>query len=149
MDVNFCKLYYKEIKYDKIGKMNNPRGKVIIPASVSPWPHERRVAKILALAGHAVEFIPESTMKTADILLDGVEFEIKSPKSGNANSLEHILKKAVKQSNNIIIDASRMKNVRDDNTRRLLVNQVRIRKQIKKLIMITKQGQIIDISALV
>ena len=42
-----------------------------------------------------------------------------------------------------------MKNVRDDSTRRLLVNQVRIRKQIKKLIMITKQGQIIDISALV
>ena len=48
-----------------------------------------------------------------------------------------------------MIDASRMKNVRDDSTRRLLVNQVRIRKQIKKLIMITKQGQIIDISALV
>ena len=101
MDVNFCKLYYKEIKYDKIGKMNNPRGKVIIPASVSPWPHERRVAKILALAGHAVEFIPESTIKTADILLDGVEFEIKSPKSGNANSLEHILKKLL--SNPIIL----------------------------------------------
>ncbi len=129
--------------------MNNSRGKVIVPANVNPWPHEQRVAKILALAGHAVEFIPESTAKTADILLDGIEFEIKSPKSGNANSLEHILKKAVKQSCNIIIDTSRMKNVRDNNTRRFLVNQVRIRKQIKKLIMITKQGQIIDISALV
>ena len=129
--------------------MNNSRGKVIVSANANPWPHEQRVAKILALAGHAVEFIPESNTKTADILLDGVEFEIKSPKSANANSLEHILKKAVKQSCNIIIDTSRMKNIRDDNTRRFLVNQARLRKQIKKLIMITKQGQIIDVSALI
>lgn len=129
--------------------MNNSRGKVIVPANANPWPHEQRVAKILALVGHAVEFIPESNTKTADILLDGVEFEIKSPKSANANSLEHILKKAVKQSCNIIIDTSRMKNIRDDNTRRFLVNQARLRKQIKKLIMTTKQGQIIDVSVLI
>ncbi|MBF1037332.1 MAG: hypothetical protein HXL09_01300 [Candidatus Nanosynbacter sp.] len=129
--------------------MNIYRGKVVVPANANPWPHELRVAKILALAGYAVEFIPETNTKTADILLDGIEFEIKSPKSANANSLEHILKKAVKQSCNIIIDTSRMKNVRDDNTRRFLINQVRIRRQINNLIMITKQGQIIDISALV
>lgn len=88
-------------------------------------------------------------MKTADILLDGAAYEIKSPKSVNSNTLEHILKKALKQSSNIIIDTSRMKNAHDDNTRRFLINQVRIRKQIKKLIMISKQGQIIDISSLV
>lgn len=129
--------------------MNIYRGKVVVPANANPWPHELRVAKILALAGYAVEFIPETNTKTADILLDGIEFEIKSPKSANANSLEHILKKTVKQSCNIIIDTSRMKNVRDDNTRRFLINQVRIRRQINNLIMITKQGQIIDISALV
>lgn len=129
--------------------MNIYRGRVVVPANANPWPHELRVAKILALAGYAVEFIPEINTKTADILLDGIEFQIKSPKSANANSLEHIIKKAVKQSCNIIIDTSRMKNVRDDNTRRFLVNQVRIRKQINNLIMITKQGQIIDISALV
>lgn len=129
--------------------MNIYRGKVVVPANANPWPHELRVAKILALAGYAVEFIPETNTKTADILLDGIEFEIKTPKSANANSLEHILKKAVKQSCNIIIDTSRMKNVRDDNTRRFLINQVRIRRQINNLIMITKQGQIIDISALV
>ena len=129
--------------------MNIYRGKVVVPANANPWPHELRVAKILALAGYAVEFIPETNTKTADILLDGIEFEIKSPKSANANSLEHILKKAVKQSCNIIIDTSRMKNVRDDNTSRFLINQVRIRRQINNLIMITKQGQIIDISALV
>ena len=125
------------------------RGKVVTPADANPWPHEQRVAKILALAGHYVEFIPETTIKTADLLLDGVEFEVKSPKSGNANSLEHILKKALKQSGNIIIDTSRMNGARDDKIRSFLISQARIRKQINRLLMITKHGQLIDISALV
>ena len=65
------------------------RGKVIIPANANPWPHEVRVAKILALAGHTVEFIPEGQMSTADILLDGIVYEIKSPKTPNTNTMEH------------------------------------------------------------
>lgn len=113
------------------------------------WPHELRVAEILTLAGHNIEFIEESNLRTADILLDGIEFEIKSPKSATANSLEHLLKKALKQAPNIIIDTSRMKNSRDDNTRKFLVSQARSRKQIKRLIMITKRGQIIDIASLI
>ncbi len=112
------------------------------------WPHELRVAEILALAGHSIEFIQESNLHTADIFLDGMEFEIKSPKTANANSLEHLLKKALKQSRNIIIDTSRMKNSRDDGVRKFLTAQAKSRRQIKKLIMITKRGQIIDISAL-
>lgn len=113
------------------------------------WPHERRVADILTLAGHDIKFLEESSMHTADILLDGREFEIKSPKSSNANSLEHLIKKALKQSSNIIIDTSRMKYSRDDSIRRFLVSQAKMRKQIKSLIMITKRGQIIDISSLI
>ena len=127
----------------------NRKGRIIIPAGCRPWPHELRVADILAMAGHVVEFIPESNAKTADIYLDGMEFEIKSPKSANTNSLEHILKKALRQSCNIVIDTSRMHDSRDDNVRRFLVNQIRSRKQIKRLVLITKQGRIIDINSLV
>lgn len=128
--------------------MNSLKGKIIIPANANPWPHEQRVAKVLSLAGHTVEFLPKLNTKTADILLDGVEFEIKSPRSNNANSLEHTLKKAIKQSYNIIIDTARMKNARNNNVQKFLITQVCIRKQIKRLLMVTKQGQIIDISAL-
>ena len=67
---------------------------------------------------------------------------------GVSNTLEHMLKRALKQSCNIIVDTSRMRNVRDDSTRRFLVNQVKMRRQIKKLLMISKRGQIIDISGL-
>ena len=126
---------------------NNKIGKIIIPAGVKPWPHELRVAEILAMAGYNVRFLEESSLHTADVLLNGIEFEIKSPKSANVNSLEHLLKKALKQSSNIIIDTSRMKNSRDNNVKKFLISQAKSRKQIKKLIMITKRGQIIDISS--
>ena len=113
------------------------------------WPQELRVAEILTMAGHSIEFLEETNIHRADILLDGVEYEIKSPRSSKANSLEHLLKKALKQSSNIILDTSRMKGARDDATRKFLVSQVKTRKQIKRLIMITKRGQIIDITGLI
>lgn len=126
---------------------NNKVGKIIVPVGMKPWPQEMRVAEILAMAGHNVRFLEESNLHTADILLDGVEFEIKSPKSANANSLEHLLKKALRQSPNIIIDTSRMNNFNNVNTKKFLISQMKKRKQIKKLIMITKRGQVVVISS--
>ena len=126
------------------------RGTIIIPAGRVPWWHELKAAEVLALAGHNVRFLVESySDKSPDILLDGVDFEIKSPKSSTTNSLEQNIKKALKQSNNIIFSTIRIKNARDDNIRRYLISQAKSRKQIKRLIMITKRGQIIDIMALV
>lgn len=122
---------------------------IFITSGRKPWPHELRVAEILSLAGHYVEFLEESNIHTADIRLDGIEYEIKSPEAFNVNTFEHTLKDAVRQSPNLIIDTSRMKKVKDLKVRRFLINQMRKQKQIKNIIMITKHGQIIDISALV
>ena len=121
---------------------------VFLTPNRKPWPHEMRVANILALAGHYVEFLPENQLHTADIRLDGVEYEIKSPESFNSNTLEHKLKDATKQSPNLIIDSSRMRGIRDDKIRMFLTNQARKQKQIKKMLFITKKGQIIDIFGL-
>lgn len=125
------------------------KGNISIPAGVHPWPHELRVAEILALAGHTVEFIPTSIMKTADILLDGVEFEIKSPITNKANTIDHMIRKAIRQSPNLIIDSSRMKDIREPQVRKLLINQARKAKQLKRIILVTKFGQIIDIMSLI
>lgn len=129
--------------------MKNRKAGIFVAPGRKPWPHEMRVAEILSLAGHYVEFLEEGNLHTADIRLDGIEYEIKSPEAFNTNTFEHTLKNAIKQSPNLIIDTSRMKKVRDLKVRNFLVSQKRKQKQIKKLIMITKHGQIIDISSLI
>ena len=121
---------------------------VFTPPGRKPWPHERRVADILALAGHYVEFLPESSLHTPDIKVDGAEYEIKSPETAKTSSLEQSIRTALKQCSNIIIDSSRMK-MRDDKARRFLIKKCREQKQIKKMIFITKHGKIVDILGLV
>ena len=129
---------------------NNKIGKVIIPANADPWPHERCVAKILALAGYRVEFIPTGTIGTADIYLNGVAYEIKSPKSNKINTIEHRIKDAINnQSCNIIIDSSRIRGMRDCNLQNWLVKKCKAQPQIKKMLFINKKGQIVDIKKLI
>ncbi|MBR3115626.1 hypothetical protein IKF30_00135 [Candidatus Saccharibacteria bacterium] len=125
------------------------KGKIVIPAGRQPWPHELRVANTLAMAGHNIEFLPESNISAADILLDGIEYEIKSPFTNKPDKLERNIKRGLRQSKNIIFDSSRIKNMRDDNLRRFLVKKAKEQKQIGELILIAKRGQIIDIKSLV
>lgn len=101
------------------------------------------------MAGHNIEFLPETNVSTADILLDGVEYELKSPFTNKTDKLERNIKRALKQSKNIVFDSSRVKNMRDDNLRRFLIRKAKEQKQIGELIFITKRGQIIDIKSLV
>ena len=124
-------------------------GKIIIPANRKPWSHELRVAEILARAGFEVIFLSESNISTADILLDGIEYEIKSPFTNKPDKLERNIKRGLKQSKNIIFDSSRIKNMRDDVLQRFLIKKAREQKQIGRLLFITKRGRIIDIKSLI
>lgn len=123
------------------------RNGVFIPSEREVWDHEMRVAKILAKAGYSVEFLKENNQKSPDILLDGIEYEIKSPKTISTNTLEHLLKRGLRQCPNLIIDTSRTK-MRDDKMRNFLTAQMRKTKQIKKMLLITKKSRIIDIFSL-
>ncbi len=125
--------------------MKKYKAGVFIPPSRKPWPHEERVAKILARAGHYIEFQEEGNLPSADIRMDGVEYEIKSPESFNTNTLEHTIKDAINQSPRIIIDTSRMKRIHDSKVKMFLMNLVCRQNQIKGMILITKRGEIIDI----
>ncbi len=127
---------------------NKQKGRVIIPADANPWPHEQRVAKILALAGHSVKFMPETNLKTPDICLDGTVYEIKSPITDNPKKIIRNVKRALEKCPNVIIDSSRVKGLRDDAIQRTLKNKVKDLPGLKKLLFINKRGQIIDIVAL-
>ncbi len=128
---------------------NKQKGRVITPADANPWPHEQRVAKILALAGHSVEFIPEANLKTPDIYLDGTMHEIKSPITDNPKKIIRNVKRALEKCPNVIINSSRVKGLRDDAIQRTLKNKVKDLPGLKKLLFINKRGQIVDIIALV
>lgn len=123
-------------------------GKVVTPAGVNPWPHEERVARILALAGYCIEFIPEKTIKTPDIYLGRTPYEIKSPVSSKVDAIERNLTKALAKCPNIIFDSSRMK-VRDDQIIRELIKRRKEGKGLKKLLFINKRGAVIDIEAII
>ncbi len=62
-----------------------------------------------------------------------------------------MIKRALRQSPNLIIDSSRTngKRIRDDQIRKFLIGKVRRHKQIKRMLFITRNKQIIDIKAMV
>lgn len=122
---------------------NTEIGQVIIPGNTEPWPHEIRIAKILANAGFHVQFIAKANnIKTPDMIVDGIEYELKSPRSGKMVAIERNLKRATKQSVNIIFDSSRMRGLRDDRILRNVIFQAEKQKLIKRIIFIDKAGQI-------
>ena len=129
--------------------MTKHKGRVVIPADANPWPHEVQVAKILALSGHSVEFIPEANLKTPDIYLDGTMYEIKSPITNNPKKIIRNVKRALEKCPNVVIDSSRVRGLRDDAIQRTLKNKVKDLAGLKNLIFINKRGQIVDIIALV
>lgn len=82
--------------------------------------------------------------KTPDVKIKGIEWELKSPQGNGVKTIENILKKAAKQSNNIILDFSRIKmkgNQALSRTRYYLHNN---KHGIKRLIIITKNHKVID-----
>ena len=82
--------------------------------------------------------------KTPYLRIKGIEWELKSPQGNGVKTIENILKKAAKQSKNIILDFSRIKmngSQALSRTRYYLHNN---KHGIKKLIVITKNHKIID-----
>ena len=121
------------------------KGKIIIPAGRHPWPHEMRVAEILSNNGYKVEFLKETSIQTADIKLNGKEYEIKSPFTNKPDKIERNIKRGLKQSKNIIIDSYRIKEMKDADVKRFLTKKAKEQNQIKSMLFITKKGTIIDI----
>lgn len=96
--------------------MKQPRGKIIIAPDLNVWPHEYETAKALAMAGMTVEFIrrsEEHRTTSADVIVNGLIWEIKAPESDKAKVIEKNLRKALHQSKNVIFDARRMKKLPD------------------------------------
>jgi hypothetical protein len=122
-------------------------GSIVIPNNVSPGPHEYRVAVILKAFGKDVVFIEPSNaykVKSADIFMDGLAWEIKSPKSSSYRSLTYRIRKAIKQSKHVIIDTSKTK--LNDTAIIIKLRKISVlEKSLQNLKIVTKDRKIIDI----
>lgn len=127
------------------------KSSVIIPAGLDVWEHELRTAQVFALNGYTVQFLVADQAyrtKTADVLIGDEAYEIKAPKTDKLSAVERNLKRAAKQSCNIIIDSRRMGTLHDTTIQKFLAQKLKQQKGIKKLIFVNRKHQIIDISTL-
>lgn len=131
------------------GGVEKKRGQIVIDSGANVWPHEMRTAEALAAAGYTVRFVlrsEEQRVTSADILMDGELWEMKSPVSSNMKAVEKNLRKACDQSCCVIFDSRRMKGLPDSAIERELraCAKGRIRR-LKALKMVNRKGTVIDI----
>lgn len=122
------------------------RHKVITPNNVRPAPKDFEVSAAQLLANHFkrdVIFIARSLGKTPDVEIGHTKWEIKSPKGSGKRTIQHQIYRALKQSENVVIDVRAMK-VDSGKIMSHLQYQFRLTKNLKRLLTITKSGKVIE-----
>lgn len=119
----------------------------ITPNGVVLHTHENAIVVFLTEQGFDVELLPPVQRKgarTPDIRMEGLEWEMKSPKSNGKYTIEHSFRSALKQSPNIIFDirGSKMpqKKCVAEIDRRF--NDFR---KVKRVLIITKKHKLLDL----
>ena len=118
----------------------------ITPNGVVLKTHENATAVFLTEQGFDVELIPASNIEgvhTPDIKMDGLKWEMKAPLGEGNQLMENTIQRALRQSQNIIIDLRHTKR-HQTKCLRELEKQFLNKKGIKRLKVITKSGKTLD-----
>jgi len=124
------------------------RYRVIIPTDLKPAPARYEITAATLLADYFkadVEFILRSNHKTPDFLINGVEWELKSPTGDGKYNVQHQIKATAKQSVNIVFDSRRSK-MHMAKIRHEVERHFGYTKPIKRLILIDKNKMIVELS---
>jgi hypothetical protein len=124
-------------------------GLIITPPGVFVDRHEKLAADFLAAKmGFDVTFlVPDrhKGAKTPDVEMNGLTWEIKSPKGKGSRTIENTIRQALRQSPNIVLDLRRMDG-RIPTQR--LVDKIELQfnmvKPVRHIIVITRQETAID-----
>ena len=112
---------------------------------IPPEKHERATANYFASLGKDISFIKPSNIKDdhrPDILMDGIEWEVKCPQGSSKRTIERLYRTAAKQSKFIIFDLRRS-SLNEANSIKQLEREF-IDHKSKKLLVIKKNGQLIE-----
>jgi len=103
-------------------------------------PHEREAVRVLIRAGYTISLVPPSSLdgrKTPDFNMNGLFWELKSPRYSKSSTLEHIFKKAGKQAENVIFYLGRVQG-----QTRIILKRLKFlflhSRRVKRLIVISK-----------
>ncbi|MCL2144715.1 MAG: hypothetical protein FWH43_04400 [Endomicrobia bacterium] len=133
-------------KYATIKSMEK-LGKTIIRDGAYPEKHELETAWFLNSCGKDIEFlvpVRSKGIRTPDIVMDGVLWEIKCPTGHGKRTLDRAVKKAIHQSQNIIFDLRRLQFNEEIATKQLNKDFSSV-KSIRRLMIITKSKNLLDI----
>lgn len=128
--------------------MKTKRGEITLEPDARPRLHEIRTAQALAAAGYSVRFIGESKVdgiRSADVVINEVAWEMKAPNSDNARAIQRNIRKALNQSNCVIFDARRMKNIPNKAIEREVRKHAAEFKSLKKLLFVNRLGEVLEI----
>lgn len=124
-------------------------GLIVVPPGVFVDIHEKLAVDFLAAKmAYDVTFLVPSRhrgAKTPDIEMNGLVWEIKSPKGKSSRTIENNLRLALQQSPNIVLDLRRMDGrVPTVRLLREAERQFALTKSMRRLIIITRQEKHID-----
>ncbi|MCA9344016.1 hypothetical protein KC947_03650 [Candidatus Saccharibacteria bacterium] len=122
------------------------RYEVIVKTDPQDAPKEHEMSAAVLLAYHFkadITFLRPEHKKTPDI--DGIKWEIKSPKGGSKKTIENNLRLARRQSKHIVIDLRRSKLHQARAIARIQFYLGTEAHNIKQLKIITKTRKIIDL----
>lgn len=111
--------------------------------------HEYEAVQILLHHFCDIELIQKSNiygLRTPDMYIDGVPWELKSLRGTGKYVIVNLIQKAIRQSGNVIVDL-RYSKIPEDKCIRELEKLFSERKQLKRLLVITKSKNVIDICA--
>ena len=125
------------------------KGKIDISAlNTPPEKHELATARYFAALGKNIVFITPSNIKDdhrPDIVMDGVEWELKCPQGSSKRTIERLYRTAAKQSKYIIFDLRRS-SLNEQSAIQQLQREFLDHKS-KKLLIIKKNGELLEINA--
>lgn len=128
--------------------MANKVGAISIPGDANILPHEMSAARLLARRGSDVTFLRRSEgnrVKTPDLEMNGIAWELKSPQSKKLDAIERNLRRASKQSRNVILDVRRMHGHSDEQLEKRVRSCLEHIKGIDRLLLIRRDGVVVDV----
>jgi hypothetical protein len=120
-------------------------GNITKDPGAKPNDDEIKAALFLIDRGLNIKFLKASRIrgsKTPDFSINGVNWELKTPRKTGKYTLDHEERAGLKQSENLIFDLRRLKNT-GAKAKAKLLRDFKIVKKWRRLAIITKEGELL------